>query len=107
MNEVNNPPLVTFANGKLQQATTKTTVRSLPANVHLLTLEPISSHQAISSYMIRLEHIYDEKESDEWSTPAKVDLEEFIGSLQLGGSIDWIRETTLGGNVRGIQSPRK
>ena len=101
MNEVNNPPLVTFsdAHHQLQSASPKKAPQSLPPNVHLLSLEPIISESA-SRYMIRLEHFFDEGESDEWSTPVHLDLEEFIGSLQLGGPIDWIRETALGGNVR-------
>ena len=101
MNEVNNPPLVTFsdAHHRLQSASPKKAPHSLPPNVNLLTLEPIISKSA-SRYMIRLEHFFDEGESPEWSTPVHLDLEEFIGSLQLGGSIDWIRETALGGNVR-------
>merc|ERR1712012_329614 len=107
MNEVNNPPLVTFSNGhqQLQSSPLKKAPQSLPPNVHLLTLEPIISESA-SRYMIRLEHFFDEGDSDEWSTPVHLDLEDFIGSLQLGGPIDWIRETTLGGNVWADETKR-
>ena len=96
MNEVNNPPLVTFG-GQDSAAGKWPNVKGLPTNVHLLTLEPVDHDK---TYLIRLEHIFDHGDSDEWSRPAQIKLEEFIGSMELGNSIGWIRETTLGGNVR-------
>ena len=53
------------------------------------------------SYVIRLEHIYDRGDTDDiLSEPVDVDLKGFIESLGLKGTLDWIKEASLGGNVR-------
>jgi len=95
MNDVNTPVLVTFGTGSLYGSQSRN-VKSLPENVHLLTLEPISG----GSYIIRLEHIYDRGDTDDiLSEPVDVDLKGFIESLGLKGTLDWIKEASLGGNV--------
>lgn len=48
--------------------------RPLPPNVHLLTLETINTTQIL----LRLAHIFAVGESEEWSTPATVDLKDLF-----------------------------
>ena len=53
------------------------------------------------SYVIRLEHIYDRGDTDDiLSEPVDVNLKGFIESLGLKGTLEWIKEASLGGNVR-------
>ncbi|CAL8126674.1 unnamed protein product [Orchesella dallaii] len=63
----------------------------LPANVHLLTLEPVSPTQ----FLLRLEHFYEKGEDPVSSKPVTISLEDLKKALP---SVKSIRETTLGGN---------
>jgi lysosomal alpha-mannosidase len=63
--------------------------KSLPDNVHILTLEPWKN-----SYLLRLEHALEKNEDDALSTEVTVDLEELFTLF----NITEIWETTLGAN---------
>ncbi|XP_025835230.1 lysosomal alpha-mannosidase-like [Agrilus planipennis] len=64
--------------------------RSLPANVQILTLEPWTE----TSFLLRLEHVYEINEHPDWSTTATVDFNDLFTTFEIIS----IRETTLGAN---------
>jgi lysosomal alpha-mannosidase len=70
--------------------------KSLPDNVHILTLEPWKN-----SYLLRLEHALEKNEDDALSTEVTVDLEELFTLF----NITEIWETTLGANQVLDESP--
>ncbi|XP_033226476.1 lysosomal alpha-mannosidase-like [Belonocnema kinseyi] len=62
----------------------------LPSNIHILTLEPWKD----GSVLLRLEHLFEEGESIEYSKPAKINLQDLFSDFIVTG----VHETTLGGN---------
>ncbi|CAG9761788.1 unnamed protein product [Ceutorhynchus assimilis] len=65
--------------------------KSLPQNVHIMTLEPWTK----SSYLLRLEHVFEIEQDSTLSEPVTVDLkQDLFTSFELKS----IRETTLGAN---------
>ncbi|KAF7265915.1 hypothetical protein GWI33_020660 [Rhynchophorus ferrugineus] len=64
--------------------------RSLPDNVHIMTLEPWTD----STFLLRLEHTFEKTDDPVLSQPASVDLKELFTTFKINS----IRETTLGGN---------
>ncbi|KAK0056601.1 lysosomal alpha-mannosidase [Biomphalaria pfeifferi] len=65
---------------------------TLPVNVHVLTLDRISSNNTM--YLLRLEHIFEEKEHKTLSLPAEVSLQSLFQAFEIVSAV----ETTLGGN---------
>ncbi|ENN70995.1 hypothetical protein D910_06863 [Dendroctonus ponderosae] len=63
---------------------------SLPANLHVLTLEPWGD----STFLLRLEHLFAKDEDQYLSQPAAVNLSELFTTF----NIISVRETTLSGN---------
>ncbi|BFZ17491.1 hypothetical protein BsWGS_20530 [Bradybaena similaris] len=68
---------------------------ALPDNVHILTLDRISENES-DFFIIRLEHLFEEKEDPLRSMPVDVSLEDLFWPFK----IVYIEETTLGGNFR-------
>jgi lysosomal alpha-mannosidase len=64
--------------------------KTLPDNVHILTLEPWQE----DSYILRLEHILENNEDDSLSQAVSVDLSGLFSLFE----VTEIRETTLGAN---------
>jgi lysosomal alpha-mannosidase len=64
--------------------------KTLPDNVHILTLEPWQE----DSYVLRLEHILENNEDDSLSQAVSVDLSGLFSLFE----VTEIRETTLGAN---------
>ena len=64
----------------------------LPLNVHLLTYEQLSPKE----FLIRLEHYFEMKEDDTYSSPATVDLQSLF---KVQGLISATVELTLGANL--------
>ncbi|XP_042239009.1 lysosomal alpha-mannosidase-like isoform X2 [Homarus americanus] len=64
---------------------------SLPANVHLLTLEPWTD----GSLLLRLEHMYEAQESATLSNPVTVNLQDLLVDWKILSAV----ETTLSGNL--------
>ena len=90
-------PIVTFDKySTIKEYTTKkeTTFsglsRSLPENVHLLTLENWRANQVL----LRLEHIYESTDNNVFSKPAEVDLNGLFNTFKILDSV----ETTLAAN---------
>lgn len=76
--------------------TPRTTVMSeltrvLPPNIHVLTLEAVSTSQLI----LRLEHFYEKGEHPEYSQIVKISIKKILQALPF---VRNLRETTLGGN---------
>lgn len=72
--------------------------KSLPHNVHVLTLEPWKG----KSLLLRLEHFVEKGEDHELSKVASVDIQDILSPFK----ILRLRETTLGGNHWLSQSER-
>ncbi|XP_042885144.1 lysosomal alpha-mannosidase-like isoform X3 [Penaeus japonicus] len=66
--------------------------RSLPANVHLLTLEPFGTN----TFLLRLEHMYEAGESKQHSQPASVNLKGLLVDWEVTSAV----ETTLAADLR-------
>ena len=68
---------------------------SLPANVHILTLEPWRNNQIL----LRLEHQFDVDEDSELSLPVKVNIKKLLNLAEVPYAITGIREVALGANI--------
>ena len=58
--------------------------KELPPNVHLLTLEQWKDNQ----YLLRLEHFFQQKESQSMSTPAKVNLKNLFKQFTITEAVE-------------------
>ncbi|CAF3582661.1 unnamed protein product [Rotaria sp. Silwood1] len=67
-------------------------IESMPYNVHLLTLDQLTS----KIFLIRVEHYFELNEDDTFSKPVQIDLQNLFNSL---GKIIDILELTLGANL--------
>ncbi|XP_045601316.2 lysosomal alpha-mannosidase isoform X1 [Procambarus clarkii] len=92
-------PLVSFTRTSASAYTWKNTFitkwkglkSSLPASVHLLTLEPWTG----GSLLLRLEHMYETHESASLSDPVTVNLQDLLADWEIVSA----EETTLSGNL--------
>ncbi|XP_032680589.1 lysosomal alpha-mannosidase isoform X2 [Odontomachus brunneus] len=66
--------------------------KSLPPNVHILTLEPWKD----GTILLRLEHLFEVGEAQQMSQPVEVNIQDLFSTF----SILSIEETTLGANQR-------
>ncbi|XP_020290943.1 lysosomal alpha-mannosidase [Pseudomyrmex gracilis] len=64
--------------------------KSLPPNVHILTLEPWKD----GTVLLRLEHIFEVGEAERLSAPVEVNIKDLFSTF----TIESIKETTLGAN---------
>ncbi|XP_076763477.1 lysosomal alpha-mannosidase II isoform X2 [Xylocopa sonorina] len=85
-------PVVKSASTPANSYVTKGTglVKSLPANVHILTLEPWKN----DTILLRLEHIFEVGETKTLSSPVEVNIQDLFSTF----TILSIEETTLGAN---------
>ncbi|KAH9502489.1 Lysosomal alpha-mannosidase [Bulinus truncatus] len=65
----------------------------LPPNVHILTLDRISSNET-HLYLLRIEHLMEEDEHKQLSSPAQISLQNLFNPFEIVSVV----ETTLGGN---------
>ncbi|XP_070524278.1 lysosomal alpha-mannosidase isoform X4 [Cardiocondyla obscurior] len=64
--------------------------KTLPPNVHILTLEPWKD----DTILLRLEHLFEVGEAQQLSQPVEVNIQDLFSTF----SIESIKETTLGAN---------
>ncbi|XP_015589369.1 lysosomal alpha-mannosidase isoform X1 [Cephus cinctus] len=64
--------------------------KAIPANIHILTLEPWKSN----SILLRLEHIFEIGEDPRYSQPTEINIQDLFSTFRIVS----VRETTLGGN---------
>ncbi|XP_033223798.1 lysosomal alpha-mannosidase-like [Belonocnema kinseyi] len=64
--------------------------KTLPPNIHILTLEPWKD----GSILLRLEHLFESDESVEFSKPVTINIQELFSAF----TVTSVHETTLGGN---------
>ena len=90
-------PLIVFQKNADQNVFPQLDI-NLPANVHILTLRKIllPEEPDATFVLLRLEHIYQVGEHPDLSTPATVSLSALFSGVF---SVEWARETLLGGNV--------
>ena len=67
-------------------------VDTMPHNLHLLTLDQLSSKQ----YLVRVEHYFELNEDAIYSQPIQIDLQQLLTSL---GNITDVNELTLAANM--------
>lgn len=85
-------PTMSFANYSTQFRQTWSALNeSIPANVHLLTLD----QWAANVFLVRVEHYFEQNEDETYSKPAEIDLQVLFNAL---GEIREIVELALGGN---------
>ncbi|CAF1071518.1 unnamed protein product [Rotaria sordida] len=93
-------PISTFALTNISYAHYSTNYRqtwsgladTMPLNLHLLTLDQLSSKQ----YLVRVEHYFELHEDEIYSQPIQIDLQKLLNSL---GKIIDVIELTLAGNM--------
>ncbi|CAF4067741.1 unnamed protein product [Rotaria sordida] len=93
-------PISTFALTNISYANYSTNYRqtwsalpdTMPLNLHLLTLDQLSSKE----YLVRVEHYFELHEDEIYSQPIQIDLQKLLNSL---GKIIDVIELTLAGNM--------
>ena len=93
-------PIFTFALTNLSYDNYSTNYRktwsaivdTMPHNLHLLTLDQLSSKQ----YLVRVEHYFELNEDAIYSQPIQIDLQQLLTSL---GNITDVNELTLAANM--------
>ncbi|UJR06766.1 hypothetical protein I4U23_011053 [Adineta vaga] len=85
-------PQISYANySNIYHQTWSALSESMPLNVHLLTLDQLSSKQ----FLLRIEHYFELNEDETYSHPVKIDLQTLFKSV---GIITDLIELTLGAN---------